>query len=531
MPELAKVQKQVQGNQLVASKKCDCAASADRSMNGLMPKQQMHGNQAIRHLLKSRAVQAKLKIGKPDDEYEREADWIAEQLMRIPETTIRRQVELEEDEKEKILTKPRIHPPNDKYEQEVDHLAGDITGAVHAGFASENHQQSSRSKSYADKEWRDVRQICSDKPASPRVDGYFQDALNTEEGLGRPLPLAARAFFEPSFGSSFEHVRIHDGPRADALCQEISARAFTHSRHIYFANGQYDPHSTQGRRLIAHELIHTIQQSIPEQSVKNVQIRALSHAHRSELLSRWENVTTGDQLESYTDREGAWSRIARLQRRNPDLQYRFVRRRIQHNNNFINVFVVQSRPRPQVCGRDSTQVWGSYINRIDIDLGNLSSGLAIGWDTETPLTHLLPRSFRISPGAGLCSTWCDNRRASRAPDLACTPKGSFQVDGKSSVSPRCQLRHHPGAHNATYFATRIRNGVAIHKGELPDYPASHGCVRTTRQGSAIVYDNSRISSTAIVVSGTWNGNRCYQNIDDITPRVRRGRERGPEILQ
>jgi hypothetical protein len=79
-------------------------------------------------------------------------------------------------------------------------------------------------------------------------------------GMGRPLPSAVRAGFEARLGHEFGDVRIHDGPRANELARAVNARAFTYGRHVFFGDGTYRPATTSGRRLLAHELVHVVQQ-------------------------------------------------------------------------------------------------------------------------------------------------------------------------------------------------------------------------------------------------------------------------------
>lgn len=76
---------------------------------------------------------------------------------------------------------------------------------------------------------------------------------------GRPLESGVRAEFEGRLGSDLANVRVHTGGRADAASRALSARAFALGRHVAFAAGQYDPGSDAGRRLLAHELAHTLQ--------------------------------------------------------------------------------------------------------------------------------------------------------------------------------------------------------------------------------------------------------------------------------
>ena len=76
-----------------------------------------------------------------------------------------------------------------------------------------------------------------------------------------PLDFATRAFLEPRFGHDFGAVRIHRGADADAAAQAVNAAAFTVGRDIVIASPFYEPETATGRQLLAHELVHTIQQS------------------------------------------------------------------------------------------------------------------------------------------------------------------------------------------------------------------------------------------------------------------------------
>ncbi|MEM9292153.1 MAG: DUF4157 domain-containing protein [Acidobacteriota bacterium] len=84
-------------------------------------------------------------------------------------------------------------------------------------------------------------------------------------GSGSPLPEAERSFFEPRLGADLGPVRVHTGPRAEAAAESISARAFALGSDIAFGAGEFRPGSAEGRRLIAHELAHTVQQGAVQQ--------------------------------------------------------------------------------------------------------------------------------------------------------------------------------------------------------------------------------------------------------------------------
>ena len=64
-----------------------------------------------------------------------------------------------------------------------------------------------------------------------------------------------------AFGSDFSKVRIHTGHQANTMNVSIGARAFSHGTDIYFSNGQYNPVSNEGKKLLAHELTHVVQQN------------------------------------------------------------------------------------------------------------------------------------------------------------------------------------------------------------------------------------------------------------------------------
>lgn len=77
---------------------------------------------------------------------------------------------------------------------------------------------------------------------------------------GQPLDRATRAFFEPRFGVDFGKVRIHADHSASESSRSVNALAYTVGQDIVFRSGQYDPSSHAGRRLLAHELTHVVQQ-------------------------------------------------------------------------------------------------------------------------------------------------------------------------------------------------------------------------------------------------------------------------------
>ncbi|HKP03810.1 MAG TPA: DUF4157 domain-containing protein [Chthoniobacterales bacterium] len=79
---------------------------------------------------------------------------------------------------------------------------------------------------------------------------------------GQPLDSNTRAFMEPRFGHDFSQVRIHTDTRADESAQSINALAYTVGENMAFRAGHFRPATDSGRRLLAHELTHVLQQKM-----------------------------------------------------------------------------------------------------------------------------------------------------------------------------------------------------------------------------------------------------------------------------
>jgi len=95
---------------------------------------------------------------------------------------------------------------------------------------------------------------------TPQVPNDVQEYLDASRGKGAPLPDATRKVFEAKFQRPFDDVRIHDDSGADDAAKKIDALAFTRGNDIYFRSGAYDPTSPEGKKLLAHELAHVVQQ-------------------------------------------------------------------------------------------------------------------------------------------------------------------------------------------------------------------------------------------------------------------------------
>jgi hypothetical protein len=148
----------------------------------------------------------------------------------------------------------------------------------------------------------------------------------------------------------------------------------------------------------------------------------------------------------------------------------------------------------------------TYINKVRVGIGN-PGWMAFEWETKRPtiigVRNLLtlPRGpYIISPGKGKCVWNCNDNYTSQQGGTNCTPKGgSWPV----ANNRRKRLLSTRWAKWPTYFQ---RPTIAIHTAppnKLPDYPASHGCVRTEEEGAKIVRDNTIEGKSIVEVGGAW----------------------------
>lgn len=146
-----------------------------------------------------------------------------------------------------VQAKLTVTPSDDVYEQEADKIAERVIGMAPSstgkGLLPISPFQS---------------QGKDDRTPAPSSFEHYTDNLN---GSGQPLMPDTQAFFESRFGQDFSDVRIHTDNRAAESSEAISAHAFTLGNNIVFNEGQYAPHGYEGKKLLAHELTHIVQQS------------------------------------------------------------------------------------------------------------------------------------------------------------------------------------------------------------------------------------------------------------------------------
>lgn len=174
------------------------------------------GNTAVTRLL----VQAKLRVGPARDRFEREADRIADDVLRQPVAT-----------HSPAAAGPGRAPGSD-VESDVHRPIHDVARSAEDGAGFEGGT----------------------------LDIAAEQQIRGARSGGSPLPEPLRRSLESTLAADLGAVRVHQGDEADTLNRSMQSRAFTVGNDIFFARGQYSPADPRGRHLLAHELVHTVQQ-------------------------------------------------------------------------------------------------------------------------------------------------------------------------------------------------------------------------------------------------------------------------------
>lgn len=172
---------------------------------------------------KALPIQAKLMVGPTDDHYEQEADRVADQIMNLQ-------------------SPPAL----------VKSSGPTLLQAKCAACEEEEEQK------------KEVGVVRRDAAENLGNEHPFDAPPIVHEALslpGQPLDQPTRAFFEPRFNQDFSRVRIHSDPKAAQSAQSIHALAYTVGQDIVFGAGKFEPTGSEGRRLLAHELTHIVQQN------------------------------------------------------------------------------------------------------------------------------------------------------------------------------------------------------------------------------------------------------------------------------
>jgi Domain of unknown function (DUF4157) len=207
-------------------------------------------------------VQPKLAIGQVNDPLEHEADHVADQVLHMPAPEV--SVGPAPPQIDRIGSPPSVSTGN----PHVQRCAGSCDNGK--------------------TEYLQTKRAGTTQALAPPI---VHEVLRSP---GRPLDSETRAFMEPRFGRDFSQVRLHTDQRAGQSALAINASAYTAGHHLVFGPNQYSPTASSSRRVIAHELVHFVQQRFavnspvlrrqPESTPVNTSERVQYHGHEGDDL-------------------------------------------------------------------------------------------------------------------------------------------------------------------------------------------------------------------------------------------------------
>ena len=174
-------------------------------------------------------MQTKLGVNTPGDKYEQEADRVAEEVLRMP------------------LPQHDRAAPFGNSPPTIQRRCTECEEELHRQPIEEEQEE-------------ETIQAKETSSRTPKVTPDVQAQINGLRGSGQPLPESVHAFFRPRFGQDFSNVLVHTDARAAEAARAVNAQAFTVGRDVVFGAGAYAPGAVGGRRLLAHELTHVLQQ-------------------------------------------------------------------------------------------------------------------------------------------------------------------------------------------------------------------------------------------------------------------------------
>lgn len=221
--------------------------------------------------------QAQMKTGEKGDQFEKEADQAAEtvatQVSSATEPAVQKQdispvdsgsMKDKEEKTAQKTDKQEEQNPVQKASQEEDKPLKNAdkqeeNQKVQKQAAEE--EEPVQAKHEEDQKDEHPPIMHQKKAVGPAQTSDMAEQIKNTKGNGRPLSERTARQMEKAFDADFSRVVIHTDSEAETLNQEMHSLAFTTGNDIYFAKGQYNPDSSAGKKLLAHELTHVIQQT------------------------------------------------------------------------------------------------------------------------------------------------------------------------------------------------------------------------------------------------------------------------------
>ncbi|MEH2394218.1 MAG: DUF4157 domain-containing protein [Nostoc sp.] len=162
-----------------------------------------------------------------------------------------------------VQTKLKIGKPGDKFENEADQVAEKFVEEYRAPISGQVDQNLQQQEMFVEKKQLQMKPMLQLRTAVGGMSATagLETAINQARGGGHPLAKGIRKPIERFLRADFSKVKVHTDYRANQLNQSIQAKAFTTGQDVFFRQGEYNPGSLGGKKLLAHELTHVVQQN------------------------------------------------------------------------------------------------------------------------------------------------------------------------------------------------------------------------------------------------------------------------------
>jgi Domain of unknown function (DUF4157) len=273
--------------------------------------------------------QPKLTVNQPGDAHEQEADQVADQVMRM-DTNIKQ---------------PAIGGNKERAVQQMTNT--NIPFIQRACAACEQNGEETLQ-----------RKETANDAGGAVAPSIVADVLST--GAGQALDVDTKGFMESRMGQDFSQVRVHTDARAAESASAIQAKAYTSGRNVVFGAGEYQPGSDYGKRLLAHELVHVVQQG---------------HNTAPGIVSRFSD-TGHHVVEEYGLRQGGLDQAAVAAIKAADTPDRRAMMRERYNLTDSQISLIQASNLSGALRMTEEQIEGVHQGNTERDYSQMPGRLA-----------------------------------------------------------------------------------------------------------------------------------------------------------
>jgi hypothetical protein len=230
-----------------------------------------------------------------EEEEEKEEEIQAKSFSSVDSSFIQKQFEEEEEKEEEVQAKP---------------ISSNLVSGIQTQSNEEDEKKEEEIQLKHIQHQNNKTSIKNNK--TQNYTSNFIQTLSNSKNSGTPLSNDIKSPMEYYFNSDFTNVKVHTDSNADSMNKDLKSHAFTHKNHIYFGRNKYNTNSTEGKKLIAHELTHVIQQKAAKSSLDLSKPKLVKSKYQSEIEA--DNIANQVSSDHIVNKKKISSVKARIQR-------------------------------------------------------------------------------------------------------------------------------------------------------------------------------------------------------------------------